>query len=72
MQSVAVRKIKNDDNKASLTLIKEVKNDNSGELVATDWTLTATGPTTIENNDYSGSIHQLCMSIMYMCRKVRY
>lgn len=42
-----VCKIKNYDNKPSLTLVKEVKNDNGGELVATDWTLTATGPTTI-------------------------
>lgn len=45
-----VCKIKNYDNKPSLTLVKEVKNDNGGELVATDWTLTATGPTTIEGD----------------------
>ena len=42
-----VCKIKNNDNKPSLTLVKEVKNNNGGELLKTDWTLTATGPTTI-------------------------
>lgn len=30
-----------------LTLVKEVTNDNGGTAVPTDWTLTATGPTTI-------------------------
>ncbi|MFK4790722.1 hypothetical protein [Microbacterium sp. ZW T5_56] len=38
--------IVNDDQPATLTLIKEVINDDGGTAVATDWTLTATGPTT--------------------------
>ena len=37
--------ITNDDQAPSLTLVKVVDNDNGGEAVATDWTLTATGPT---------------------------
>ena len=37
--------INNDDIPASLTLVKQVVNDNGGTAVATDWTLTATGPT---------------------------
>ena len=36
----------NDDQPAALTLIKTVTNDNGGDAEATDWTLTATGPTT--------------------------
>ncbi|MBY4678276.1 prealbumin-like fold domain-containing protein [Marinobacterium arenosum] len=36
--------IVNDDNPPSLTLIKEVINDNGGTAVVTDWTLTASGP----------------------------
>jgi hypothetical protein len=43
----AICTITNDDIAPSLTLIKEVKNDNGGKAVAADWTLTATGPTTI-------------------------
>jgi uncharacterized repeat protein (TIGR01451 family) len=39
--------ITNKDNPAHLTLIKEVVNDNGGTDVATDWTLTATGPSII-------------------------
>jgi hypothetical protein len=39
--------ITNDDIPPSLTLVKIVNNDNGGTAVATDWTLTATGPTTI-------------------------
>ena len=35
--------ITNNDNAPSLTLIKNVKNDNGGSKVATDWTLSATG-----------------------------
>ena len=41
----AVCTITNDDNEPSLTLVKEVINDNGGTNVAADWTLTATGPT---------------------------
>ena len=37
--------IVNDDVPATLTLVKQVENDNAGTTVATDWTLTATGPT---------------------------
>ena len=37
----------NDDDAPSLTLVKEVNNDNGGTLEATEWTLTATGPTDI-------------------------
>jgi hypothetical protein len=33
----------NDDNAPSLTLVKQVVNDNGGTAVASDWTLTATG-----------------------------
>lgn len=61
-----VCKIKNDDNKASLTLVKEVKNDNGGELVATDWELTATGPVTVigdgsatSGNDFKAGTYTL-------------
>lgn len=39
--------IVNDDIAPSLTLIKHVTNDNGGDAVAADWTLTATGPTTL-------------------------
>ena len=39
--------ITNDDNAPKLTLVKEVVKDNGGTAVATDWDLTATGPTSI-------------------------
>ncbi|MHC4218646.1 MAG: hypothetical protein ACYSU7_09355, partial [Planctomycetota bacterium] len=39
--------ITNDDVGPSLTLIKQVVNDNGGTLLPTDWTLTAVGPTPI-------------------------
>jgi hypothetical protein len=35
--------INNDDEPATLTLVKTVTNDNEGEAVATEWTLSATG-----------------------------
>ena len=38
--------IVNDDVPATLTLVKQVVNDNGGTAAATDWTLTAAGPTT--------------------------
>ena len=38
--------IANDDEPGTLTLTKTVVNDDGGTAVATDWTLTATGPTT--------------------------
>ena len=37
--------VTNDDDAPSLTLVKDVTNDNGGTAVATDWTLTASGPT---------------------------
>ncbi|MDP3954237.1 MAG: hypothetical protein Q8Q06_02370 [bacterium] len=42
-EDVAVCTITNDDDAPSLTLVKEVVNDNGGTAVAGDWTLTATG-----------------------------
>ena len=37
--------ITNDDNAPSLTLVKVVTNNDGGDAVESDWTLTATGPT---------------------------
>lgn len=37
--------ITNDDNEPSLTLVKEVVNDNGGDATGSDWILTADGPT---------------------------
>ena len=45
--------IVNDDIPATLTLVKQVVNDDGGTAVATDWTLTATGPTPISRVDRS-------------------
>ena len=39
--------ITNDDIPAQLTLVKQVVNDNGGTAAATDWTLTAAGPTPV-------------------------
>lgn len=39
--------ITNDDQTAHLTLVKEVTNDNGGNALAIDWTLSANGPTPI-------------------------
>ena len=39
--------IDNDDQPATLTLVKTVINDNGGTAVPTDWTLAADGPTPI-------------------------
>lgn len=39
--------ITNNDNAPTLTLVKTVVNDNGGTAQATDWTLSATGPTSI-------------------------
>jgi LPXTG-motif cell wall-anchored protein len=41
---------------STLTLIKEVLNDNGGNATTTDWTLTATGSTTIEGVTGSMSV----------------
>ena len=48
--------INNDDQPAHLTLIKTVTNTNGGTAVATAWTLTATGPTTISGITGSGTV----------------
>lgn len=52
--------IVNDDVAPSLTLVKEVHNTHGGTAQASDWTLTATGPTTIsgEGGATSGSDFQ--------------
>ena len=42
---VAVCTIVNDDDAASLALVKSVVNDDGGVAVETDWTLNAAGPT---------------------------
>ncbi|MGV1010645.1 MAG: LPXTG cell wall anchor domain-containing protein, partial [Dermatophilaceae bacterium] len=49
--------INNDDQSATLTLVKTVTNDNGGTAVATDWTLTATGqpPTTTTITGVTGN-----------------
>lgn len=39
--------ITNNDNAPSLTLVKQVVNDNGGTALPTAWTLTATGPTSV-------------------------
>jgi hypothetical protein len=41
----AICTISNDDSRPGLTLVKEVINDNGGEAIPSQWTLTATGPT---------------------------
>lgn len=47
--------ITNDDNAPSLTLNKIVVKDNGGTASESDWTLTATGPTSISGPGTSGS-----------------
>ena len=48
--------ISNDDTPVTLTLEKDVVNDNGGTAVDTDWTLTATGPDTISGSEGDASI----------------
>lgn len=48
--------INNDDDVAVLTLLKTVTNDDGGTAVNTDWTLAATGPTSISGVDGDASI----------------
>ena len=48
--------ITNDDRSATLTLVKEVVNDNGGGAEPTDWTLTADGPTTITGTSGSAAV----------------
>ncbi len=47
--------ITNDDNGPSLTLNKVLVKDNGGTASESDWTLTATGPTTISGQGAAGS-----------------
>jgi len=47
---VATCTITNDDIPPSLTLVKEVENDNGGSEQPSAWTLTATGPTTLSGS----------------------
>ncbi len=47
--------ITNDDIAPSLTLKKEVKNDNGGRAVSTDWKLIATGPSTLSGQGIATS-----------------
>lgn len=46
----------NDDVPARLTLVKEVVNDDGGTAEPEDWTLTATGPTTISGASGSAAV----------------
>ena len=46
----------NTQNKAHLTLVKEITNDNGGTAAATDWTLSASGNTTISGTTGAPSI----------------
>ena len=48
--------ISNDDQPVTLTLEKDVTNDNGGTAVDTDWDLTATGPDTITGVEGDASI----------------
>ncbi len=48
--------VTNNDDPATLTLLKKVVNDNGGTAVDTDWTLTATGPQTISGSEGDASI----------------
>ena len=48
--------ITNDDQPGSLTLVKVVENDNGGSAVATDWTLSADGPTPLAGTTGSEAV----------------
>jgi Prealbumin-like fold domain len=48
--------VSNDDQPATLTLLKTVTNDNGGTNIDTDFTLTATGPTTITGIEGAASV----------------
>lgn len=47
--------INNDDITAHLKLVKQVTKDDGGTAVATDWTLTASGPTSLSGNGVAES-----------------
>jgi uncharacterized repeat protein (TIGR01451 family) len=50
-----VCRITNDDDLPSLTLMKQVVNDNGGTLLPTQWTLTAVGPTPFSGGGIASS-----------------
>ncbi|WP_370618096.1 hypothetical protein [Mumia sp. Pv 4-285] len=53
----------NDDDPGTLTLVKEVVNDNGGTAEATEWTLSADGPTTgIEGPTGDGAVTAVTVS----------
>ena len=52
----AACEVTNNDDPATLTLLKKVVNDNGGTAVDTDWTLTATGPETITGSEGDASV----------------
>ncbi len=54
--------VTNDDQPATLTLLKTVTNDNGGTNVDTDFTLTATGPTTITGIEGAASVTAAAVS----------
>ncbi len=58
----AVCTVTNDDQPATLTLLKTVTNDNGGTNVDTDFTLTATGPTTITGVEGAASVTAAAVS----------
>ncbi|MBK8867330.1 MAG: hypothetical protein IPN45_04570 [Actinomycetales bacterium] len=50
--------VNNDDQTAHLKLVKTITNNNGGTATVTDWTLTATGPTTISGITGTGDVNQ--------------
>ena len=48
--------INNNDQPATLTLVKTVTNDNGGTALPTDWTLAAAGPTPITGTTGSPAV----------------
>ena len=50
--------VNNDDQTAHLKLVKTITNNNGGTATVTDWTLTATGPTTIRGITGTGDVDQ--------------
>ena len=52
----AVCSVNNDDEPATLTLVKTVTNDNGGTAAATAWTLSAAGPSPISGPTASGAV----------------
>ena len=54
--------IDNDDQPSQLTLVKTVTNDSGGTAAPTDWTLSATGPTTISGTTGSPPVTDATVS----------